>query len=715
MTTTAATRATDLTRDQLVAMHPYVIDIPDGKLAEGPSTPPTTVKDFKTTEADVDAIFDTHLPAFLEGRDLPVPLMVWAHGGLVDKAAGLAVANLQIDWWQANGVFPVHFVWETGLASSLWDAVKDTLPGRSRGLLEEAKDKAIEVVVRAVPAARATWGAMKTTARLASEEETGGAWYFAKKLAEFVKTNPGAITVHTAGHSAGSIFHSYLIPEILAAGVPSVASLDLLAPAIRVPEFKDRVMKKSVLDKIDRLAMFTMSEAFEKKDTCIGVYGKSLLYLIRASLEKESPDEILGLQECVRRDDDLIKLFGAPGSGSKGEVMWSKTVGGGPFSSTTSTSHGGFDNNPATMNSLARRILGKEDLPSEFPDQRAIGDGIWKTEAEAYAYIEARQAAADPATPPADGRRRALCIGIDAYPSQYRLSGCVADAESWKQAFEQAGFAVELLTNKQATRERMVERIKDLVVSSRAGDVLALQYSGHGTTVEDFNKDEKPEFDGDTALVDEAICPVDFPGGNLLIDDDLGEIWDLLPEGVSLTTFFDSCHSGGSQRDLAMAVPEAPDARARIVVLSPRAVAAYREKRGSTRTRRSVGDNDERGVFFAACQPDQVAWESNGQGDFTRVAVPLLRQAMLTSTNEDYFEKVTRAFGANPKQTPVLRPRHLMSRALLAALTADKGASPSTHALPDTPTPPAIPTGPVTARDRAIAQLLRSVAHLIET
>ena len=67
---TGTTRATDLTRDQLVALHPYVIDIPDGKLAEGPSTPPTTVSDFKTTEADVDAIFDTYLPSFLARRGL---------------------------------------------------------------------------------------------------------------------------------------------------------------------------------------------------------------------------------------------------------------------------------------------------------------------------------------------------------------------------------------------------------------------------------------------------------------------------------------------------------------------------------------------------------------------------------------------------------------------------------------------------------------------
>ena len=195
-----------------------------------------------------------------------------------------------------------------------------------------------------------------------------------------------------------------------------------------------------------------------------------------------------------------------------------------------------------------------------------------------------------------------MCIGIDAYPAKYRLAGCVADAETWKAAFEEAGFEVDLLTNRKATRERMVEMIKDLVVSSRAGDVLALQYSGHGTTVEDFDHDEKPEFEGDTALVDEAICPVDFSSGNLLIDDDLGEIWDLLPDGVSLTMFFDSCHSGGNQRDLTLDVPTANDARARLVRLTPRTVAAYRKKRG-TRRIRSTGDR-ERGVFFAACRPD---------------------------------------------------------------------------------------------------------------
>ena len=57
-----------------------------------------------------------------------------------------------------------------------------------------------------------------------------------------------------------------------------------------------------------------------------------------------------------------------------------------------------------------------------------------------------------------------------------------------------------------------------------------LQYSGHGTTIDDLDGDENRSSTATPALVDEALCPVDFREGKLLIDDDLGELWDLLPE-----------------------------------------------------------------------------------------------------------------------------------------------------------------------------------------
>ncbi len=575
ITQNGARRAPGLGPNELVAIHPYVLSVPDGRLADGPSTLPTSVQDYRSTRADVDRLFDTVLPTFLEGRQQPVPLVIWAHGGLVDKAAGLRIAHLQVEWWKANGCFPVHFVWETGFAESLWDAIKDNLPfgGRAIG---DLVDTLVEQAVRAIPASEPTWRAMKTNAELASTPDTGGAWYFAQKLAEFVAGHPGAITVHAAGHSAGSIFHAHLLPRLLEAGLPRVESLSLLAPAVRVTEFKQRLLTPSVLDRIARMTMFTMSEPFEKQDTCLGIYGKSLLYMIRAALEQEPQAEILGLQECVLRDPDLTGLFGAPGSGTKGEVVWSKTVGGGPFSSSDSISHGGFDNDPQTMDSMARRIVGREQLQQRWPTSRAVPSATWIAPDDARAYLDARAANGSRA----GGRRRALCIGIDDYPAPDNLRGCVADATEWQQALAGLGFEVELLVNGEATRENMLERIKKLIVDSQAGDVLALQYAGHGTTVPDLDGDEAVEDSRTGSLVDEAICPVDFAAGNLIVDDDLGEIWDLLPPGVSLTMFFDSCHSGGSQRAVRpMPAPE-PDALPRLVSLSRATVRAYEDKRG---------------------------------------------------------------------------------------------------------------------------------------
>ena len=166
--------------------------------------------------------------------------MIYAHGGLVPKASGLRIALKQVEWWKANGAFPVQFVWETALGDSLWDAVRDHIPGLARGFVEDALDAIIEKVLRGARG-RDTWGAMKRTAELASEPD-GGARYFARKLGEYMTANPGAITVHAVGHSAGSIFHSHLVPQMLAAGVPKIASLNLLAPAVRVDEFEKRVL-----------------------------------------------------------------------------------------------------------------------------------------------------------------------------------------------------------------------------------------------------------------------------------------------------------------------------------------------------------------------------------------------------------------------------------------------------------------------------------------
>src|SRR3712207_8247344 len=100
-------------------------------------------------------------------------------------------------------------------------------------------------------------------------------------------------------------------------------------------------------------------------------------------------------------------------------------------------------------------------------------------------------------------RRRALCIGIDTYPTA-PLNGCVADAKLWQQTLKQLGFETRVLLNEQAKWANIIAALTDFVKDSRSGDVLVLQYSGHGTTVPDASGDETS---GNNIRQDEALCP----------------------------------------------------------------------------------------------------------------------------------------------------------------------------------------------------------------
>jgi hypothetical protein len=302
---------------------------------------------------------------------------------------------------------------------------------------------------------------------------------------------------------------------------------------------------------------------------------------------------------------------------------------------------------------------------------------------------------------------------------------------AWQAAFASAGFETETLLNEQATQARMLDKIRELVVSSKSGDVIALQYSGHGTTIEDLDKDELVEDAGgdgnvvggdvEHKLVDEALCPVDFREGHLIIDDDLGEIWDLLPDDVNLTIFFDSCHSGGGQRDIATHTQAAPGSRKRLVRMDNHAISEYKALRGTPSP--STARDNERGVFFGACLATEVAFETGSQGDFTSRALPLFREAVGSATNRAFHDKVLAAFGDNRRQTPVVKPPALLDRPLLGSRPTAPPAVSGTLALPEADGPRPSTPGTLTNsgvdgdehRDRTavVAAFLRATADVI--
>ena len=136
--------------------------------------------------------------------------------------------------------------------------------------------------------------------------------------------------------------------------------------------------------------------------------------------------------------------------------------------------------------------------------------------------------------------KKAICVGINDYPYDGSdLNGCVNDAKSWADLlvnrFGFVGNDVRLILDSEATKANMINGLKDLLAGSKAGDVLVFTNSSHGTYVADKSGDEEK--------YDEALCPYDC-ADNLIIDDELREIFHNLKEGVRLTVISDSCHSG---------------------------------------------------------------------------------------------------------------------------------------------------------------------------
>ncbi|HYZ86355.1 MAG TPA: N-acetylmuramoyl-L-alanine amidase [Bryobacteraceae bacterium] len=441
---------------------------------------------FETSDADVNHIFDVELPHELERRRAlgqKLKLVFFAHGGLVDELSGLLPILSRLDFWRSNGTYPIFFVWETGLRETITDIVRGLFTGR-RGVFEDLNDAFIEALAR--EPGKQVWSQMKRSAEV-SVLAGGGALFVIEKLLGFWNANHAEMEVHAVGHSAGSIFHAHFLDTLLRMSqngqALKVDTLHFLAPAITTQLFHQRLAPHvHDANKIGRLTMYTMNRSLERDDRA-GPYRKSLLYLVSRAFEPVSPTPILGLEDSIRADRSLVQLFGLDGGGAKADLLFSTTNGASARNSTTSKSHGDFDNDVATMNSVMRRILGVADATpiTNFRNEgESRGFAVEPPQEAAPPMVAIPQPPPQPATiAPAisttNGRRIALCIGVDEYPPGLELSGCVNDAENWSRTLNRLGFETMTIRNHQATRSGILGRINDLLTSLRAGDTAVIQ------------------------------------------------------------------------------------------------------------------------------------------------------------------------------------------------------------------------------------------------
>ncbi|HEX6212998.1 MAG TPA: caspase family protein, partial [Methylomirabilota bacterium] len=594
----------ELSPAQLESLRPHVVNLRFGAFSPSGA--------FRTGPEDVDRIFGEHLPRYLEeqraagrtGR-----LLFYAHGGLVGEQGGLAGALDHLGFHRDNGVFPIFFVWETGLLESVADLFRRTLGG-ARGLLSDASDRIVEALSR--EGGVRIWGHMKRSAEV-SVLRGGGALYVAQQAAAFCKAHQAQLEVHAAGHSAGSIFHAWFVPELLAQGVSAVGSVHLLAPAVNVPTFKQTLLPEVAGGRIGELCVYTMREALERSDTA-GPYRKSLLYLVHHAFEEPDETPILGLEEHMRRDRDVADLFGLGGAAGHpaAHLVLSQTPADAPPDrASRATTHGAFDNDAATMNSVIRRVLGAgadervEDFearprvriaPAEdplaavarelaapaAPRPGAAAGRVGFGRANATGPRPAPEERVEPAvpapaptapmpeTPPVpeagpavwapSGPRtvHALCIGINSY-ARAPLSGCIHDSMTWASALGALGFEVTTVPETEGTRAGLTRMLREAVRRTRPGDTVIFQYAGHGIRIDDQGNADEP--------VDEAFVPIDFETNGFLRDDEVRLILDELPVGANATLIIDCCHSGG----LARLVPGMArgDERPREIPLTP--------------------------------------------------------------------------------------------------------------------------------------------------
>jgi hypothetical protein len=355
----AAEARRDWTAEERDVFARHVVNLRNGKLS--------TAGTFSSSPEQVAKIFTELIPEYAaKQKGQPARVLFFAHGGLVEEEEGLIAVLRRRRFFEMNGIYPVYFVWETGLNETIRDIVGAALP--KRGERGAPTDLAIEKLAR--NGGRQVWSQMKKSAQRAADPD-GGSRLVAELAGKLWKATRGTIEFHALGHSAGAIFHAFFLPLLVAqkpAGVPpvDVRSLHFLAPASTTDLFKKRL--KPLIGSgqpITSLTIYTMTDDLEQDDSSIRGYGKSLLYLVTNAFEDAVPTPLLGLQDSLKQDLPLIRFFGLAGTEKVADIVFSTTAEGAPLNARSqSIRHGGFDNDVETMTSVVRRVL---DVPDAKP------------------------------------------------------------------------------------------------------------------------------------------------------------------------------------------------------------------------------------------------------------------------------------------------------------------------------------------------------------
>ncbi|MBY5630905.1 C1 family peptidase [Rhizobium leguminosarum] len=281
-------------------------------------------------------------------------LVIYAHGGLnstVAEAHRIA-AWKRADIFGRNGLYNFHLMWAS-------DFLDEALGGMSKSTAGLAGSGFSDWLFEAGPGkylGNRAWRNMKGDAEAAfsGRADYDGGYRGLLPLFQGLDKAESRPRIHLVGHSAGSIVLGRLLSALDRFKLTNIEvdSIHLMAPACTVEFFTKHYRpylkgeRKIALK--DKTYLYMMSDALELADT-VGSdipltpsYSHSLLYLVSRAYEERPNTPIAGMQLY----HELM-----PSSAKLGIDLSMNDA-------TKSRSHGGFDNDAATLTTIMSRILG---------------------------------------------------------------------------------------------------------------------------------------------------------------------------------------------------------------------------------------------------------------------------------------------------------------------------------------------------------------------
>ncbi|WPN45329.1 C1 family peptidase [Pseudomonas sp. P8_241] len=325
-------------------INPFIIDLGNnGELSQ--------TGDFRTRPEDVEDLVDFHLGEARKRWGLAanqaIDIALYAHGGLNDEKTAAAAAKQWVPLLYEAKIFPIFLMWETGAMQTILNLIVDAyrqVPRSTGGVFSELGDAVKQFYDKRLERALATpgtllWGEMKQNADALSGNPRSGLQILQKAFLTSGKI--GKFRLHLIGHSAGSIVHSFIIDRLASAGL-RFASLNLMAPAVRVDTFERLVMPHLISKTVDNCLQFSLTDMAENQDPTCRPYLRSLLYLVSESFEAGVRTPILGMDKYIHASP----VFNLP------NFTYITT----PSNASINASHGGFDNDRPTQRRIVEQV-----------------------------------------------------------------------------------------------------------------------------------------------------------------------------------------------------------------------------------------------------------------------------------------------------------------------------------------------------------------------